>query len=157
MSCLALRISQYTRLHPLKSTTKKHMILYWKIVANTPKLRILLWKRWKQLKKSIGVYLCNTRKQSVKWKNSRESWLKVNLRSSFLNLKLFKLMSRLSASPPRNLTMCCPLKNLHMIRSVWAIPKKEVWAANARRKWSLFQPRMLRNLKKWSLRFRPLL
>ena len=33
-----------------------------------------------------------------------------------LEMKLFKLMSRLSASPPRNLAMCCPLKNLHMIR-----------------------------------------
>ena len=52
--------------------------------------------------------------------------LKLTLRSSFWNLKLSKLMSRSSTSPPRNLTMCCPLKNLHMIRLVWAIPEKEV-------------------------------
>ena len=128
-----------------KSTYKKHMILYWKIVANTPKLWILLWKIWKRLKKSIGVYLCNTRKQSVKWKDSRESWLKLTLRSSFLNLKLFKLMSRLSAPPPRNLTMYCPLKNFHMIGPVWAIPEKGVQAANPRRKWSSFQLRVKRN------------
>ena len=52
----------------------------------------------------------------------------------FLNLKLSKLMSRSSTSPLRNLTMCYPLKNLHMIRSVWAIPEKEVQATNPRRK-----------------------
>ena len=63
-----------------------------------------------------------------------ESWLKLTLRSRFLNLKLFKLMSKLSTSPPRNLTMCCLLKNLHMIRLVWAIPEKEVLTTNPRRK-----------------------
>ena len=52
----------------------------------------------------------------------------------FLELEISKLMSRLSASPPRNLTMYCPLKNLLKIRLVWAIPKKEVRAANPRKK-----------------------
>ena len=54
-----------------------------------------------------------------------ENWLKLTLKSSFLNLKLSKLMSRLSVSPPRNLIVCCPHKNLHMIRPVQAIPEKE--------------------------------
>ena len=52
----------------------------------------------------------------------------------FLNLKLSKLLSRSSTSPPRNLTMYCPLKNLHMIRPVWVTMEKEVLAANLRRK-----------------------
>ena len=52
----------------------------------------------------------------------------------FLNLKLSKLLSRLSTSPPRNLTMYCPLKNLHMIRLVWVTLEKEVLATNPRRK-----------------------
>ena len=52
----------------------------------------------------------------------------------FLNLKLSKLLSRLSTSPPRNLTMYCPLKNLHMIRPVWVTMEKEVLAENLDRK-----------------------
>ena len=44
----------------------------------------------------------------------------------FLELEISKLMSRLSASPPRNLTMYCPLKNLHMIRPVWVTMEKNL-------------------------------
>ena len=79
------------------------------------------------------MYTCATQgSKVVKWKDSRKSWLKLTLRSSFLNLKLFKIMSRLSASPPRNLTLCCPFKNLHMIRLVWAILEKEVRFVSAK-------------------------
>jgi len=53
---------------------------------------------------------------------------------SFLNLKLSKLISRLSISPPRNLTTCCLHKNLHMIRFIWAIPEKEALEMNPKRK-----------------------
>ena len=79
------------------------------------KVANLAVKKMKKVEESIGVFLCNTRKQSVKWKDSRESWLKLTLRS-------------------RNLTMYFPLKNLHMIRPVWVISEKEVQAANPRRK-----------------------
>ena len=71
-----------------------------------------------------------------------------SIKSSSLNLKLSKLMSRSSAFPPRNLTMCCPLKSLHMIAPVLAIPEKEALVMNPIRKYGSYRPRMMRNLKK---------
>ena len=52
----------------------------------------------------------------------------------FLELEIIQANVKVEVSPPRNLTMYCPYKNLHMIRSVWAMLEKEALAANPRRK-----------------------
>ena len=92
-------------------------------------------KRMKKVEEEHRCILVQLKEAKCEVKGlNGESWLKLTLRSRFLNLKLFKLMSKLSTSPPRNLTTCCLLKNLHMIRLVWAIPEKEVLATNPRRK-----------------------
>ena len=82
------------------------------------KVANLAMKKMKKVEEEHRGILVQLKEAKCEVEGLKGSWLKLILRSSFLNLKLSKLMSRSSASSPRNLTMCCPLKNLHMIRPV---------------------------------------
>ena len=52
----------------------------------------------------------------------------------FLELKIIQANVKVEHISTKNLTMCCPNKNFHMIRLVWATLEKEALATNPRRK-----------------------
>ena len=91
-------------------------------------------KKMKKVEEEHRCILVQHKEAKCEVERLKRELVEATLRPSFLNFKLSKLMPRSSASPLRNLTMCCPLKNLHMIRPVWAIPEKEIQAVNLRRK-----------------------
>jgi len=75
-------------------------------------------KKMKKIEEDYRCTLVQLKKAKCEVEGLKENWWKLILRSSFLNLKLFNQMSRLSAFPPRNLTVYYLLKNLHMTRPV---------------------------------------
>ena len=103
-------------------------------MENTPKLRNLAMKKMKKVEEEHKGILVQLKEAKCEVEGLKGELVGAYSKIKFLKFELFKLMPRLSTSPPRNLTTCYPLKNLHMIRPVWAIPEKEVLVMNSRRK-----------------------
>jgi len=75
-------------------------------------------KKMKKIEEEHKCTLVQFKEAKCEVEGLKEDLMKPIQKSSFLNLKLFKQMSKWSAFPPRNLTAYFLLKNLHMTRLV---------------------------------------
>ena len=108
-----------------------------RIMENILKLLRVQSRRWRKLKKNTNPLLHNLKMPNVKLKSWKRSCWMPTQRSSFSNLKWFKLMSKWSASQPRSLIVYFHLKSLPWTKPDWATPMKEVWVVNQEGRWSL--------------------